>query len=86
MKNPFINLGGGDFPQHFYHTFNYPTSCTKRYYIVATQNLVVSYKYLGDPAALAHDGTVYIYAGHNECPAPQQYYLMNECCISLPKT
>ena len=48
---------------------------------VASGNPIVSYKYLGDPAALVHDGTVYIYAGHDECPPPEQYYLMNEWCI-----
>lgn len=48
---------------------------------VASGNPIVSYKYLGDPAALVHDGTLYIYAGHDECPPPGQYYLMNEWCI-----
>lgn len=48
-------------------------------------NPVVTYKYLGDPAALVHDGTLYIYAGHDECPPPQQYYLMNEWCILSTK-
>ena len=48
---------------------------------VASGNPIVSYKYLGDPAALVYDGTVYIYAGHDECPPPEQYYLMNEWCI-----
>ena len=44
---------------------------------VAKGNPIVNYKYLGDPAALVHDGTLYIYAGHDECPAPKQFYLMN---------
>lgn len=48
---------------------------------VAKGNPIVTYKYLGDPAALVHDGTLYIYAGHDECPPPQQYYFMNEWCI-----
>lgn len=48
---------------------------------VAKGNPIVTYKYLGDPAALVHDGTLYIYAGHDECPPPGQYYLMNEWCI-----
>ncbi len=30
---------------------------------VAKGNPFVNYKYLGDPAALVHDGKVYIYAG-----------------------
>lgn len=52
---------------------------------VANGNPIVNYKYLGDPAAMVHDGTVYIYAGHDESPAPQQYYLMNEWCILSTK-
>lgn len=52
---------------------------------VAKGNPIVNYKYLGDPAALVHNGTVYIYAGHDECPAPEQYYLMNEWCILSTK-
>lgn len=52
---------------------------------MAKGNPVVTYKYLGDPAALVHDGTLYIYAGHDECPPLQQYYLMNEWCILSTK-
>lgn len=52
---------------------------------VAKGNPIVTYKYLGDPAALVHDGTLYIYAGHDECPPPQQYYLMNEWSILSTK-
>lgn len=52
---------------------------------MAKGNPVITYKYLGDPAALVHDGTLYIYAGHDECPPPQQYYLMNEWCILSTK-
>ena len=52
---------------------------------VAKGNPIVNYKYLGDPAALVHDGTLYIYAGHDECPAPQQFYLKNEWCILSTK-
>lgn len=48
---------------------------------VASGNPIVNYKYLGDPAAMVYDGKVYIYAGHDECPVPEQYYLMNEWCI-----
>lgn len=48
---------------------------------VAKGNPFVNYKYLGDPAALVHDGKVYIYAGHDECPAPHYYYDMKEWCV-----
>ena len=40
---------------------------------------------MADPAALVHDGTLYIYAGHDECPPPEQYYLINEWCILSTK-
>lgn len=59
--------------------------CSKDTTFVAKGNPIVNYKYLGDPAALVHNGTVYIYAGHDECPAPEQYYLMNEWCILSTK-
>ena len=84
MKNPFINLGVIALTIFTTHS-SILQAAQKDTTFVATQNPVVSYKYLGDPAALVHDGTVYIYAGHDECPAPQQYYLMNEWCIFSTK-
>lgn len=47
----------------------------------ATSNPFVKYKYLGDPAALVSGNTVYVYAGHDECPDNQNRYVMNEWCI-----
>ena len=47
----------------------------------ATSNPFVKYKYLGDPAALVDGNTLYIYAGHDECPAGAMYYEMYEWCI-----
>ncbi|WP_345222348.1 glycoside hydrolase family 43 protein [Hymenobacter koreensis] len=41
-------------------------------------NPIVRDKYTADPAALVHNGTVYIYAGHDEAPAPEQRYVMHE--------
>ena len=38
---------------------------------VAQGNPVVRYKYTADPAALVHDGKIYIYAGHDQCPPPE---------------
>lgn len=84
MKNPFINLGVIALTIFTTHS-SILQAAQKDTTFVATQNPVVSYKYLDDPAALVHDGTVYIYAGHDECPAPQQYYLMNEWCIFSTK-
>ena len=48
---------------------------------VAKANPFVTYKYLGDPAALVDGDKVYIYAGHDECPNNQNRYVMNEWCI-----
>ena len=44
-------------------------------------NPVIRYKYTADPAALVHDGKMYIYAGHDECPPPENIYVMNEWCV-----
>lgn len=41
----------------------------------------LKYKYVGDPAAMVHDGKVYIYGGHDECPPPNEHYLINEWCV-----
>lgn len=47
----------------------------------ATSNPFVKYKYLGDPAALVDGKTLYVYAGHDECPDNQERYVMNEWSI-----
>ncbi|MCW3806935.1 glycoside hydrolase family 43 protein [Plebeiibacterium marinum] len=44
-------------------------------------NPTIRDKYTADPAALVYNDTVYLYAGHDECPARQHYYLMNEWLI-----
>ena len=46
-------------------------------------NPVIKHKYTADPAALVHQGTVYLYAGHDEAPAPENRYVMHEwLCFS----
>lgn len=47
----------------------------------ATGNPIIKHKYTGDPAAMVHNGRIYIYAGHDECPPPEERYVMNEWCI-----
>ncbi|MFA9388557.1 MAG: glycoside hydrolase family 43 protein [Prolixibacteraceae bacterium] len=37
--------------------------------------------YTADPAALVHNGKVYLYAGHDECPDRENRYVMNEWLI-----
>ncbi|MCB2407862.1 glycoside hydrolase family 43 protein [Hymenobacter lucidus] len=41
-------------------------------------NPIIKDKYTADPAALVYNGTVYLYAGHDEAPARQERYVMNE--------
>lgn len=46
-------------------------------------NPIIKGKYTADPAALVHDGTVYLYTGHDECPDRQERYVMREwLCFS----
>lgn len=52
---------------------------------VANGNPIVKYKYIGDPAALVHNGTLYIYGGVDEAPAPQQRYVMNQWTVLSTK-
>ena len=46
-------------------------------------NPVIKTKYTADPAAMVRGGTVYLYTGHDEAPAPQERYVMHEwLCFS----
>lgn len=47
------------------------------------RNPVIRSAYTADPAALVHNGTVYLYTGHDEAPAPQERYVMHDwLCFS----
>ena len=49
---------------------------------VANGNPLVRYKYTADPGALVdNDGTMYIYAGHDICPPPHNYYRIDEWSV-----
>jgi len=48
---------------------------------VAKGNPLIKYKFTADPAAMVHNGKVYLYAGHDQCPAPKQRYEMNEWLV-----
>ena len=53
---------------------------------VAQGNPLVRYKYTADPGALVDkDGTMYIYAGHDVCPAPHNYYKIDEWLVFSSK-
>ncbi|RZJ68671.1 MAG: glycoside hydrolase [Flavobacterium sp.] len=44
----------------------------------SAQNPIIKDVYLGDPAALVHKDSVYLYAGHDEAPNDFNFYKMNE--------
>ena len=44
----------------------------------ASGNPIFRHKYTADPAALVYKDTLYIYAGHDECPPPHNYYCLNK--------
>lgn len=44
-------------------------------------NPIIKDKYTADPAAIVHNGKVYLYAGHDECPDRENRYVMNEWLI-----
>nr|QXG21621.1 xylanase Txyn43A [uncultured Bacteroides sp.] len=53
---------------------------------VANGNPLVRYEYTADPAAFVdNDGTLYLYAGHDVCPAPQNYYRIDEWSVFSTK-
>lgn len=41
-------------------------------------NPIITDKFTADPAALVHNGTVYLYVGHDESPEVNPHYVMNE--------
>ena len=48
---------------------------------VAAGNPIVKHKFIADPAAMVHDGKMYIYGGHDECPPPEEHYDLKEWCV-----
>jgi len=48
---------------------------------VANGNPVFSHKYTADPAALVHNGRLYIYAGHDQCAPPHNHYHLDEWLV-----
>ena len=53
---------------------------------VADGNPLVRYEYTADPGALVDvDGTLYIYAGLDKCPAPDNYYRIDEWTVLSSK-
>lgn len=52
---------------------------------VSEGNPVIRHKYTADPAAMVHDGTFYLYAGHDQCPAPKNHYQIDEWLVFSTK-
>lgn len=52
---------------------------------VATGNPIVKYRYIGDPAAMVYDNTLYLYGGVDESPFPDQRYVMNRWTVLSTK-
>lgn len=48
---------------------------------VKTGNPVITHKYTADAAALVYRDTVWLYAGHDQCPPPHNRYEMHEWLI-----
>jgi beta-xylosidase len=48
-------------------------------------NPVISHKYTADPAAIEHNGTVYMYTGHDEPPAGVNDYVMKDWLVFSSK-
>lgn len=44
-------------------------------------NPIITEKYTADPAALVYNDTVFLYAGHDECPPERNFYEMHEWLI-----
>ena len=48
-----------------------------------SDNPIITYKYTADPTVVVHDGTVYLYTGHDEAPSGVHDYVMTEwLCFS----
>lgn len=46
-------------------------------------NPIIRHKFTADPSVLVHDGTVYLYTGHDEAPVGTEDYVMNDwLCFS----
>lgn len=46
--------------------------------VPAAGNPIIRDKFTCDPTVLAHEGTVYLYTGHDEAPVGVEQYVMNE--------
>ncbi|MFD2163058.1 family 43 glycosylhydrolase [Paradesertivirga mongoliensis] len=48
-----------------------------------TNNPIIRHVFTSDPTLIEHDGVVYLYTGHDECPVEREEYIMtNWLCFS----
>ena len=47
----------------------------------AEGNPIIRYKYTTDPSSMVNNGKLYLYTGHDVCPANQEHYVMNEWLV-----
>lgn len=48
---------------------------------VANGNPLITYKYTADPAAMVHNGKMYLYTGHDICPPKENRYVMSDWAV-----
>jgi beta-xylosidase len=53
--------------------------------VVVQGNPIITDRYTADPAAMAYQDKVYLYTGHDEAPAGQERYVMNEWLVFSSK-
>ena len=49
--------------------------------MLATGNPIITDQYTADPAAMVHNGTVYLYTGHDEAPLDKHFYEMKDWLV-----
>lgn len=49
--------------------------------LAEAQNPIITNKYTADPASMVYNDTVYLYAGHDECPTERNFYEMHEWLV-----
>lgn len=65
--------------------FNYSNQANAQQTFVAKGNPIVTDKYTADPAALVDNGTLYVFAGHDEAPDNKEFYEMHEWLVYSTK-
>lgn len=60
---------------------SFATNSSAQSVTVVAGNPIVTNKYTADPAAMVYKNTVYLYAGHDEAPAREERYVMNEWLV-----